>query len=533
MATNRATMILLCSVLGWCAAEARAELGVTVSTAQPLNANAGTDSGGDFSPRVATDGQGHWVAVWYSDDSLGGTIGTDADILVARSVDNGDNWSLPAGLNNNAANDTNSDFNPDIATDRHGNWVAVWSKTGSMPPSDADILVARSIDNGANWSNPIPLNTNAAVDEGGDFNPTITSDGLGHWVATWNSNDDLGDTIGADTDILVARSVDNGDHWSNPIPLNSNAGGDTGSDYGSNVATDGLGNWVTVWSSDQNLGGTDGADYDLLVARSIDNGANWSAPIPLNVNAAKDGNVWDDGVTVTTDGQGNWLAVWTAYNPDTSDTTVLAARSNDNGTHWSSPIPIESAPSGYYFAAKVVSGAAGQWVAAWAWNINFALGGPIEIRLARSADNGEHWSTSSPIPGDEGREPDAGSVVHLATDRNGQWLVSWSPAGALGGTDADILMSRFALPDCNNNQIADATETLLGLLPDINGNRIPDLCEVIAGPPPGQNGGCGGGMCGVGGAAFAPITLLGMTLFRRSARRRRLEQRHERLGSRS
>ena len=32
---------------------------------------------------MATDGAGSWVAVWYSNDSLGETIGSDFDILVS------------------------------------------------------------------------------------------------------------------------------------------------------------------------------------------------------------------------------------------------------------------------------------------------------------------------------------------------------------------------------------------------------------------------------------------------------------------
>src|SRR5262245_51486845 len=51
---------------------------------------------------VATDGAGHWVAVWHSTDTLQGRSGRDYDILVARSIDNGVTWSAPALLNTNA-----------------------------------------------------------------------------------------------------------------------------------------------------------------------------------------------------------------------------------------------------------------------------------------------------------------------------------------------------------------------------------------------------------------------------------------------
>ena len=46
------------------------------------------------------------MAVWQSDDSLGGTIGTDNDIFVARSSDAGATWTAPAALNTNAATDS-------------------------------------------------------------------------------------------------------------------------------------------------------------------------------------------------------------------------------------------------------------------------------------------------------------------------------------------------------------------------------------------------------------------------------------------
>ena len=55
---------------------------------------------------MTTDGAGNWVAVWDSGDSLGGTIGTDHDILVSRSSDAGATWTAPAALNTNAATDS-------------------------------------------------------------------------------------------------------------------------------------------------------------------------------------------------------------------------------------------------------------------------------------------------------------------------------------------------------------------------------------------------------------------------------------------
>src|SRR3990170_6286600 len=133
---------------------------------------------------------------------------------------------------------------------------------------------------------PAALNTNAAADTGVDEYAQLTTDGAGNWVAVWESSDDLGGTVGTDKDILVARSTDNGVSWTLPAKLNSNAGSDSGDDYRPQVTTDGAGNWVAVWGSTENLGGTIGTDWDTLVARSTDNGSTWTAPAVLNSNAA-------------------------------------------------------------------------------------------------------------------------------------------------------------------------------------------------------------------------------------------------------
>lgn len=102
-----------------------------------------------------TDDAGNWVAVWstynFRDES-----GTDADILVARSADYGATWTAPAPLNTNAASDWGVDLWPQVATNKAGNWVAVWhcyGSRGGKTGTDADILVARSNDNGATWTN--------------------------------------------------------------------------------------------------------------------------------------------------------------------------------------------------------------------------------------------------------------------------------------------------------------------------------------------------------------------------------------------
>src|SRR6185503_1550418 len=148
-----------------------------------------------------------------------------------------------------------------------------------------DILFSRSSDNGLNWIPVAPLNSNAATNAGDNLEPRIATDGAGTWVVVWTSEDSRGNTIGTDRDILVSRSLDDGATWAAVAPLNTNAASDVGADQAPQMIVDHEGNWIVLWQSTENLGGTIGTDNDILIARSADGGMTWTPPLPFNSNA--------------------------------------------------------------------------------------------------------------------------------------------------------------------------------------------------------------------------------------------------------
>ena len=142
------------------------------------------------------------------------------------------------------------------------------------------------------------------------INHEIAAGGGGTWVTVWRSWSDLGGTIGADDDILVARSIDGGVSWTASSALNSFAGSDSDRDWEPSLASDGSGNWVAVWASEHSLP-TIGNDFDILVSRSSDDGATWTAAVALNDFASTDGASDDDrSPRVASDGSGNWVCIW-------------------------------------------------------------------------------------------------------------------------------------------------------------------------------------------------------------------------------
>ncbi len=294
-------------------------------------------------PRAATDGQGAWIVVWQSADTLNETIGSDHDIVYVVSTDDGLAWSEPAALNWAAPFDIGWDNIPDIAADGAGTWVATWSSLGR------GVVAARSVNNGATWSRPTEFGLSSSARKC----PRIASDGGDVWIIAYATNATLDDTIGSDSDIVYLRSLDDGLTWSPIGPLNTNAATDTGEDGGGlceglALASDGV-SWLAVWPSNEDLDGA-GTDYDLFCARSLDNGLTWQPPILLNSYAAQDGPADSDcrwgPPQLASDGTGGWMAAWplegTLGGALVQSRTVMAAASEDGGLTWGEAAPVDA-----------------------------------------------------------------------------------------------------------------------------------------------------------------------------------------------
>ncbi|MHC4696225.1 MAG: M6 family metalloprotease domain-containing protein, partial [Planctomycetota bacterium] len=487
-----------------------------MTAAAPLNSNAAYDTGFDVFAQLAGDGQGNWLAVWESSNTLGGTIGSDRDILFSGSTDNGAGWTAPAPLNAYAASDFGHERLPQLTTDGQGNWLAVWYSTnhlGGTIGTDWDILFSHSTDNGASWTDDAPLNSNAVSDSGDDICPQLTTDGQGNWLAVWESYDDLGGTFGIDHDILVSRSTDNGASWTAPAPLNSNAASDSGDDYDPQLTTNGRGDWLAVWESTDDFSGTIGTDGDILFSNSTDNGASWTVPTPINSNAASDSG--DDAFPqLTSDGQGNWLAVWESTNDLGGtigiDNDILFSRSTGDGTRWTVPAPLNSNAASDWSSdtsPQLTTDGQGNWVALWHSNdsLGWTIGTDWDILFSHSTDNGASWTDAAPVDSYAASDVGYDRSPQLTSDGQGNWLGVWHSENDLGGTigtDYDILFLRFRSvdedcncngmpdkcePDCQPNGVADECDISSGASTDDNGNDIPDECELrllrLPGPP--------------------------------------------------
>lgn len=421
----------------------------TPSAPEVLNPNGFADAGDDSRPQIVTDGAGNWVAVWDSFEDLSGTMSFDFDIFVSRSSDNGETWTVPVEINSDATTDSGPDRRPILVTDGAGMWITVWESENEG--GDLDIFYSRSTNNGATWSARTLLNGYGTGDTQDDEIPHMATDGAGNWIIVWDSGANVGGA-GFDLDIVLSQSSDNGATWSAPAVLNTNAPTDDGDDFRAQVTTDRDGNWVAIWASNDDLaGGT--ADLDLLVSRSADNGTTWTAPERLNTNGATDtGDDLRPGLE--TDRAGNWIAVWASTEDLNGtagvDLDIFVSRSADNGATWTAPAVLHTNGTtdvGGDEFPRITSDLYRNWIVI--WNSEEDLGGVTEgdwdIFYSRSTDNGASWSGPAVFNANGEDDSNVDLVPQTATDAAGNWVGVWESNEPIeaSGFDYDIMVSRF------------------------------------------------------------------------------------------
>ncbi|KAA1260344.1 BNR/Asp-box repeat protein [Rubripirellula obstinata] len=437
------------------------------SNAKALSPTSPYDSNDEGYPSVATDDQGNWVATWSSsNDTPVGPDYFDWDIYFARSSDDGQTWSTPQLLDASATSRVSADGDVRVNYLGRDQWMATWTSVkveSGGGAYDVDVMSARSVDGGQTWSSPTPINSQEDGYTRDDSLYQILPNGENNWVALWDSRSST--IVPPYTQAVISRSSDNGQTWGAPEILNV----DQAYTYGL-VAGDYMleihpgGDWILVGSTNNDLGGTIGTDQDVIISRSVDNGQTWSAPQPLSDLALSDTNVDDQGVRLTLDEQGNAIVAWSAYDFSSSDASIMASSSADGGLTWSDPHSFDS----YNFTflndgsgtpqyrtvndqsdertGLVTADGLGNWIATWTSNdvLGFAAGD--RVWFAISSDNGQSWSIPAPLS--------LSTQVHdgfsIAASSSGRWVSAFGAsdrfvAGERLGTDSDIVFQTATL----------------------------------------------------------------------------------------
>jgi hypothetical protein len=309
---------------------------------------------------------------------------------------------------------TGDQWEPAIAADGHGHIYVLYPQYGAVPdcaPCTAPtIALMVSNDNGVTWEPSralLPYST-------GQFDPQIVVDSADRQTvyASWMQNHKR--------DIVVARSLDFGRNWSYSVA-------ERGRDDADKPV-------LAVRGADVYVGFNH--EEKFLVAASHDSGQTF-ATVNVNPNATPG---WSLAGGATVDPAGNVFFGWTAYarhEMPTRPVSVFVSRSADGGRTWNTALldvssaPPECAAEGCqtgYLGAQIAlaSDAAGALYAL--WNGGSANGGPERIYFSSSTTGGASWSARA------GVSEAAAGVEHcfpaIVAGASGDVRIAWMDARA-------------------------------------------------------------------------------------------------------
>jgi len=278
---------------------------------------------------------------------------------------------------------TGDQWEPAIAADGRGHIYVLYPQYGAVPDcatcTAPTIALVTSSDNGLTWEPSralLPFST-------GQFDPQIVVDPADRQTvyASWMQNEKR--------DIVVARSLDFGRNWSYSIA-------ERGHDDADKPV-------LAVRGADVYVGFNH--EEKFLVAASHDAGQTFST-VHVNPNAAPG---WSLAGGATVDPAGNVFFGWTAYvrhEMPTRPVSVFVSRSADGGRTWNTALlDVSSAPpecaeescqTGYLGAQiALASDAAGALYAL--WNTGDINGGPERIYFSSSTTGGASWSARTRV----------------------------------------------------------------------------------------------------------------------------------------
>jgi len=290
-------------------------------------------------PDVASDASGNFVVVWQSFQD--GSVG----VYGQRYANTGSPLGPEFRVNTYT---TNGGVEPRVASDASGNFVVVWEGGDG---SSGGIVGRRFASSGAPLGPQFRVNTETMFLQA---RPAVASSPSGDFVVAWTSNFQDGSSYG----VFGQRYASSG------MPLGPEFRANTYTTHRQSVpavSSDAAGNFVIVWLSvDQ-----EGVGDNIFGQRFASSGS----PLGLEFRASTYTISNKDLPTVASDASGNFVVVWTSDDQDGSFDGVFGQRYASTGALLGPEFRVNTYTTSGQIVADVATDALGHFVVVWAGDL--------------------------------------------------------------------------------------------------------------------------------------------------------------------
>jgi len=294
-------------------------------------------------PAVAVDGSGNFVVVWMSYTQDGSNWGVFGQRYASSGAALGPEFRANTYT-------TGAQAAPWVASDPSGNFVVVWQGDG-QDGSSYGVFGQRYASSGAPLGPEFRLNTYSTASQS---LPRVASDSSGNFVVVWRSDTQDGSVGG----ISGQRYASSGAPLGPEFRANTFT---TGDQFRPDVSSDSSGNFVVVWVSPQDGGGTGvfGQRYDST-------GAPVGPEFRVNSYTTSNQGYPQGYPSVAVDPSGDFVVVWGSSGQDGSGTGVFGQRFAGSGTPSGPEFLATTYTTNDQFRPFAAADPAGRFVVVWA-----------------------------------------------------------------------------------------------------------------------------------------------------------------------
>ncbi len=241
---------------------------------------------------------------------------------------------------------TNNQTSPSVALDANGNFVIAWESYG-QDSSGWGVYAQLYDNNGAAVGGEFQVNTHS---DDYQWYPAAAMDANGNFIVVWESDGQDGDSTG----VYAQRFNSSGTPVGAEFQVNTYT---SGSQYDPAVAMDSTGDFIIVWTSDVQDGGSAG----IFAQRYNSSGASVGAE--FKVNTYPTGT--QDRPSTAMDTNGNFIVVWESEGQDGNGDGVYAQRYNSSGIAVGAEFQVNTHTSGSQYDPAVAMDSSGNFVITW------------------------------------------------------------------------------------------------------------------------------------------------------------------------